>query len=969
MMRAKLGGEGEHAASNVRQGGLHGLLERERELAQLDDLLAEACAGDGRFLVVEASAGLGKTRLLEAARDAAPADMRVLTARGTELERSFPFALVRQLFEPPLSAMASAERETLFDGAAAAARTVLSPEHPESMQAFWEDGFAVFHGLYWLTAALSEREPLLLTVDDLHWADGSSLEFFSFLLPRLAELPVLLTVACRPDEPGASAGVLQLANDPGAAHMNPQPLSRRATRALIEAELGSATDEPFVAACHEVSGGNLFLLTELVRALSAQSIPPSVAAVGIVREIAPDRLARTIRMRLHGLSREARVVARSLAVLGDDSEHGLVAALGGLDPAATLHAADELRAAAILDTGDSLRFDHPLIRTALYADIPAGERTAAHISAAALLQSRGSTPQRLAGHLLVCEARGSRETVETLLSAGLHALSDRAPNAAIAYLLRALREPAPPGLRANVLQALTIAGIRASDYPLRDAIETEIRAELEAQPHLLSSWAHLLAVWFALSGRIGEAIPLLERAIDAALGEQKLGRAFRLEAQLATFARLSPTEMRSRLERYRESIRPDSANERLMAAFDCAWCLVHGEAEQGVALARNALKDGKVFAEQPELLAPGWAMMALVCAGALEEGQLAAEQALDVARERGAAPEIAAAWFLRGSTAALRGDLAAAEADHRQAVHIARLGGIQTATPLFAGALATVLIERGSTREAATVLEALRAGDQPITWFAALGVFRGRLLLAQGKPKQAAEYLLAGQRRLEEWGVDGIPYMQTRLLAARALASIGDRARASELAEQELAHARRWGAAWPIARAYRALAVSRGGADGIDLLREAVTLLETSSADMQRAEALAELGSALRRARRRAEAREPLRDALSLARRCGAAGLARHVHSELEATGERVRRYVPVGVESLTASERRVAEMAAQGMTNREIAQALFLTVKTIETHLSATYGKLGIGSRQLLPGALSGSAHRDDAQAPIPGA
>jgi DNA-binding NarL/FixJ family response regulator len=157
------------------------------------------------------------------------------------------------------------------------------------------------------------------------------------------------------------------------------------------------------------------------------------------------------------------------------------------------------------------------------------------------------------------------------------------------------------------------------------------------------------------------------------------------------------------------------------------------------------------------------------------------------------------------------------------------------------------------------------------------------------------------------------------------------------------------------------------GADRLAALEEAVAVLDGSPALLVRAEALAHLGAARRRARQRADARTPLREALELARRCGAVGLAKTAFDELAATGERVRRYTPIGVESLTPSQRRVAELAASGMTNREIAQALFLTVKTIESHLAAAYDKLGIRSRRELPVALGqqaqATAYRESAR------
>lgn len=947
--------------STLRPGGdnrgLGVLRERERELARLDVLIAEACTGSGRLAVVEASAGMGKTRLLEAARDAAPDAMRVLSARGTELERSFPYALVRQLFEPSLTAMPDAGRARLFEGAAAAARTALDTvASGRSRPLRPEDGFRVMHGLYWLTAALAEGGPLLLVVDDLHWADDSSLDFFAFLLPRLGELPVLLAVACRPNEPGAAGGVLPLVTDTAAEHLSPQPLSHDATRLLLSDELGGESDDGFVAACHQVSGGNPFLLSELVRALAVRSIAPDAAHVDAVRELAPDRVARSVVARLSRLSADSRTVARSLAVLGDDSEHGLVAALGGLEPRAALRAADQLRAAAILDANESLRFLHPLIRTALYADIPGGERTVLHLSAAALLKERGAATERLAGHLVLSDAHGSRETVETLLDAGVRALARGAPQSTVVYLRRALREPVPADLRAPVLQGLMMAGIRAADYSMHDAIEAEIRAELERDPQLLNRWARLLAVWLALGGRVPEAVPLLEQAIELARRERRFDRAFRLEAQLCSFARLAPAQIRTRLAPYCGSVRTDSPEERVAAAFDAAWSLCHGDAEEGVAAARRALHEGKIFREQPELLAAGWAMIALWSVGAADDARVAAEEALEVARERGAAPEIAAAWWLRGNTAIIEGNLVAAEADHRQALHIARLGGIRATIPVLAGALAGVLVDRGALREAAAELEQIGEADHPVVWFAGPGWFRGRLLLAQGKLREAAEQLLAVQRRMEDWGLDGMPFMQPRVLAARAFAGLGDHARARELAEAELVHARRWGAPRSIARVQRALALAAGGPEGIELLQDASAMLEPSTARLERAAASCELGAALRRAKRSVEAREPLREALELARECGAAGLAKHAYDELEATGEHVRRRVSSGLESLTASERRVAEMAAEGMSNREIAQTLFLTVKTIESHLSAVYDKLDIPSRQLLPRALGAS-------------
>jgi DNA-binding CsgD family transcriptional regulator len=173
------------------------------------------------------------------------------------------------------------------------------------------------------------------------------------------------------------------------------------------------------------------------------------------------------------------------------------------------------------------------------------------------------------------------------------------------------------------------------------------------------------------------------------------------------------------------------------------------------------------------------------------------------------------------------------------------------------------------------------------------------------------------------------------------------------LAEAELIKGRRWATPGAIGSALATRGVVEGGDAGAELLREAVGLLERSPARLEHAHALTDLGATLRRAGRRSGAREPLRAGFALARRCGAVPLAKRAHEELGATGEKLRRFVPIGVEALTPSERRIAEMAADGRTNREIAEELFLTVKTVETHLSHTYRKLDIHSRQGLPEAL----------------
>ena len=787
------------------------------------------------------------------------------------------------------------------------------------------------------------------------------------MLPRLEELPVLLAVACRPDETGAESSLARIATDTLARRLTPRALSRAAASTLLAGELDAQPEDDFTATCHEVSGGNPFLLRELARTLAVQRISPHAEQAPRVRELAPERVTRTVLVRLARLPADAQSVAHALVVLGDDADQRLVAELAGLDAEAVLTGADALRTAAILDPDASLRFIHPLVRTALHADIPAGERAEAHARAAELLRERGASAQRLAAHLVATEARGERATVETLLKAGGDALASGAPRSAISYLTRALREPAPPDLRAAILHPLITACIRASDQSMYTAIEADVLAELRREPSLQRRWAVKLTTWMTINGRVEQAVELLEQAIEVAVREGDVDGAFSMEAQLGRVAQLPPEAARARLARYQDRIEPDSTAGRLAAAIGARWAIANGTAAEAKRLARHALRDdGGILIEQSEMGAPGEAVMALTLADDLDYADRAARQALAFARRRSAVPELAGAWWLNAFVAMSRGDLMAAEADARQAVGIARLGGLVAAELVLTPGLVMMLVARGELDAAAAELARTGMAEGPIpdnAWLMALPLARGALRLAQGRVRDAADDFVELHERKQRWGIGGSVMLQAGSFAALALTASGERERACELAAADLASAERWGAPRVHALALGALGVAVGGADGIAMLEQAGGLLGPSQATHTQAVVLMHLGIALRHANRRADARAPLREALDLARRSGATGIARQAYTELLASGERVRRYTPIGVESLTPSERRVAEMAASGLTNRQIAQSLFLTVKTIETHLAATYDKLGIRSRRELPSAL---AERSD-PAPIP--
>jgi predicted ATPase len=301
------------------------LLERERELERIDAALGSAIAGSGITVVIEGEPGIGKTSLLAAALSrAAASGVVALRACGAELESEFPFGVLRQCLEPVVTAADDTERARLFAGVAALAEPVLTDVPGAGADA----SFGVLHGLYWLLANLCERGPVLMTVDDAHWADEASLRFLAYLQHRAESLALVLLVATRTvDREGSASGVLTaLLADPSSAPVTVPALSEHAVAELI----GEPVDHEFARACHHATGGNPFLLTELLGTLHEQRVPFTAAGAERVATVAPPQVARSIRARLARLEPDASGLARALALLGDQAPLDIASELAGL---------------------------------------------------------------------------------------------------------------------------------------------------------------------------------------------------------------------------------------------------------------------------------------------------------------------------------------------------------------------------------------------------------------------------------------------------------------------------------------------------------------------------------------------------------------------------------------------------------------------------------------------------------------
>ncbi len=372
-----------------------GLRERDSEFALLDELAAAAAGGRGRLVVIEGPAGIGKSGLLTGLRERSAGELRVLAARAGELEREFAYGVVRQLFEAPVAE----SRAAALAGAAAPAAAVF--EAAPGSEAEGSASFAALHGLYWLCLNLAAERPLLLAVDDLHWCDRPSLRFLAYLARRLDGVPALVATTLRTNEPATDPALLgEITGDPATLTLQPGPLSEGAVAALVLERLGAGADPVFCSACHEATGGNPLLLRQLLRALEAEGVRPDADQAAVVRAIGPRAVSGTVLLRLARLSAEARAVARATAVLGESAALAPVATLAGCDERAAAAATGELIRAEILRPDPPLGFVHPLVRDAVYHELPPPERELEHERAAQALRDAGADDEHVAAQLL-----------------------------------------------------------------------------------------------------------------------------------------------------------------------------------------------------------------------------------------------------------------------------------------------------------------------------------------------------------------------------------------------------------------------------------------------------------------------------------------------------------------------------------------------------------------------------------------
>ncbi len=965
------------------------LVGRAHELGSFEQLLAELRLGPPGAIELTGEPGIGKTRLLrEVAARAAALGYLVLSGAASELEHDLPFSVFVDALDEYVAGL-EPNRLAVLDSQVQAelahvfpSLSALAGRHEVALQ---HERYRSHRAVRELLQRLAAPTPLVLVLDDVHWADSASVELLGALLRRPPAAAVLMVVAARPRQLSErlSAALERAHREGGLTRMELGPLSPLEARAFVS----DARDPAEAAALYEASGGNPFYLQQLARALErAGGAAPAAAELCLALEV-PSAVAAALSEELAVVSEPARLALAGAAVAGDPFEPELVAAAAGSSEECTLDAVDELLQFDLIrqtDVPRRFRFRHPLVRRAVYETTPAGWRLGAHFRCAEALAKRGAAAAARAHHVERSARQGDLSAVAVLREAG-EAAARLAPESAAKWFhgaLRLLPETAPVRDRAELLLArawtLAAAGrFTESHESVLEAVAlvpgqppalcTTVTTACASVERFLGRYAHAhtrlvsalrvlpepasvervellieltlnefyrsryeaMRGWAALAvsaaTEVGDAALIAAAAVmpafaDAMTGPTETARSRHAEAA-ALVDELSDDEL---------SLRPDAAGWLAIAeVYLDLYAEADAHASRALALARATGRGDPLHRLYPVLPRVWYVRGRLADAAELLDG------AIEAGRLLGSPPALAGNLFNRSVVALAVGDLDIALATAEESLELTRDLDEGFVTAWAAARLAGVLSETGQPDRAVELLLG-RAGGADLTlipggWRAYWLELLTRCWLALDRRGEAERAAVRAEVTAAAVRLPLATAWADRAVAAVALQS-GDTTRAIERALASAEAAQRAGA--PIESALsRTLA-----------------------------------GRALARAGERNRALAELQRAAATFDACGALRYRESAERELGRLGPRPhRRTRPgkpkvAGIESLTERELEVARLVVDRHTNAQIAAALFLSPKTVETHLRNIFHKMGVTTRVALARAVeradrSGSA------------
>lgn len=908
-------------ATQAREAG-RVLFGRAEQSAALDAAIDAPASGRSAVVVVEGAWGTGKSALLDrTCRRAEAAGLVVVSAVGVAPDRELELGVVHQVLEQVLD--------------------------------IFPEGIA----LHRVVATVAAERPVLLVVDDAHDIDAASARELVRLLARVDRPRVGVVIAGAPRRrPGWDELRAAAARRSGTRFVRLAPLDARAGASLVRHRVPAATDDE-VAELHRVSAGNPFLLRA-----AADAVVAGAPADGLTTAV-PDAIRHRVAALLHELEAPTRrlVEVASVDLLTRQPQMtptvavapAVLASMLELDDAALARCVDELADVGLIAQHD-LGSIAPLTAAAIAAEMSATRREAVHRALANELWSSGAANDVVVDHLLRSSPGHSAWAVGMLRAAADEARGRGDLGAASALLRRALEEHPVAPVRASLLADLAVTEAVGRTPTAAARLDEAVAAQ--SSDTRRAEVLHAVGRALVVSGQRADAAMAFERGLELHASEEW---DLLFGAALVNATRLHP-QLREPIGR-RVGELLGRASHGTTTAARAAWAelafemlLRNDPVAEVIACARRGLPGTGAGASDD--LALRTAVGVLAFAGDTATAIDAVDAALGSASIAQSAAAVASLRFRRGQCRAFTGELVAARDDLEAALghRAAGWGEFAAEAGLY---LTEVLIELAHVDAAAALVDDiatdLRQHRQATD--AAIIYARGRVRLAQRRAREAlTDFQEAGRLAADVFGNRNPSVLAWRSGAAAAAHRMGATAAAEQLADDELRDARRFGEPRSLAHALRTAGRVKGGDDALAHLQEALDVVAGSPARLEHAYVLADLGGALRRAGRVAEAEQHLREAGDLADRLGAVTLGRMVREKLRLVGRRPRRLRVTGPGALTPSEVRVATLAAKGMTNREIAQELFVTLKAVEFHLGNTYRKLGITSRRQLPQALA---------------
>ncbi|MFD5390112.1 AAA family ATPase [Streptomyces sp. NPDC127074] len=965
-------------SNHIRKSGY--LAGREGQLGAIDELRDAALGGQGTGVLVQGTAGVGKTALLRAACERARrAGAHVVEAQADRLEADCPLGVVRQLFADLTETRSAPGLEELYDR----------------------------------TMALAASRPLVIAVDDLRWIDDASARWLAYLLRRIRHRRVLVLAATSPPADIIDAGLLSRFDH----HITLDGLCAEAIVDLAGEVLDTPVEKEFGRACQQATDGTPALVRAVLRAVRDSGRPASCAVLGEVLASPPPEVLTWLRATLATCGSGARTLVEVLTAFGEPVELDLAVATAELATARVAPLTDALVAARLLgQCHGRVALRPPLVQTAALAGLaPGAGPTAApptggglgrgggarardsarrlwrpprpnppgvpapargparggRAGAPRLLHSRGAPAADISAHLLRSGPLGEPWAADVLCAVAAQATAEGDTDRALDHLRSALREPMSAQRRSELMVHM---GSVQSPADIASAVGY-LRRALDIAPDVSvrAGAARRLAGLLCVSERHREGMRVLRNAAESAqdLSPEVAVSLEVEEAVLGMFHLPSPdpalTRLWDRADRTGLADLDDRAdradldggpeNDALGIYWSVRAMASGRERRQVIRLASRALDHGLAQMDEASLQHPV-SVLTLAVSGELHLALHHADHAVGHAHRTRSALGGARALAVRSEVNYRLGRLHDCQNDARACLDtLARFGSRRADGLAMAAAarLADVLVDSGDLDGAGQMIGDVLEGDTVPANLLGMWLLtsRGRLHLANGETRAGMDDLLETGRRLESLRVANPAILPWRSLAGMGYAAVGKNSAARELVEEELALARRWGSERAIGTALRAAGRATKGSAGVVLLREAVDTLARSGDSLEHARALADLGTALRKTNRLADARHHLRQAATFAEQCGGLTLMRLARAELVAAGARSRSEANCGVASLTPTERRVASLAAGGLSNREISERLFVVRRTVELHLSSAYRKLGIRGRMELPGAL----------------